>query len=227
MRRELGVEASMIASEPFIVGAAQGMAPVEPIADFYHGFEVVDPYRWLEDGDAPRTRRWLAEQDRVWRHYLESTPSRDRIRQRVAELLSVESCAIPRIAGERQFFSKRGADHEQPWIYMREGDTGEDILLVDPSKRDKFTAVNIVAISKEGKFSKFLISIVANFCRIHCLVGIGASFSSLRTPRVSSTSMSFLASLNLSSTHCSNTRSAPVRLRTARSIPPGTTHACD
>ncbi len=112
---------------------------------------MADPYRWLEHGDTPRTRQWLADQDRLWRAYLEETPGRDRIRKRISELLSVETCEVPKIAGERQFFRKRAADQEQPCIYMREGDTGEDILLVDPTAHDKFTAVNIGAISKGGK----------------------------------------------------------------------------
>jgi len=150
MRRELDGVTSMVASEPCFPAAGLSFAPVEPVADFYHGVEVIDPYRWLEDGDAPRTRQWLAEQDRLWRAYLEKAPGLDRIRKRISELLSVETCEVPKIAGERQFFRKRAADQEQPCIYMREDDNGEDILLVDPTTRDKFTAVNIVAISKGG-----------------------------------------------------------------------------
>lgn len=150
MRRELGQGASTAAREACIV-SAQGIAPVEPVVDFYHGLEVIDPYRWLEDSEAPETRRWLAEQERIWKAYVQTTPGRDGIRQRVSELLSVETCEIPRISGERQFFKKRAADQEQPCIYMRERDDGEDILLVDPLQRDKFTAVNIIAISKGGK----------------------------------------------------------------------------
>jgi len=151
MRRELDGATSAVASEPCLVGAGTSFAAVELVTDMYHGIEVIDPYRWLEDGEAPRTRQWLAEQDRLWRAYLEEAPGRDRIRQRISELLSVETCEVPKIAGQRQFFRKRAADQEQPCIYMREGDSGEDILLVDPTTSDKFTAVNIVAISKGGK----------------------------------------------------------------------------
>ncbi len=151
MRRELDGATSVVASEPSLVGAGPSFAPVEPVTDFYHGIEVIDPYRWLEDGDMSQTRQWLAEQDRLWRAYLDGTPWRDRIGKRITELLSVETCEIPKIAGQRQFFRKRAANQEQPCIYMREGDTGEDVLLIDPTARDKFMAVNIVAISKGGK----------------------------------------------------------------------------
>ena len=35
--------------------------------DTLHGHEVADPYRWLEDPDAPETRAWVAEQNRLTR----------------------------------------------------------------------------------------------------------------------------------------------------------------
>lgn len=31
--------------------------------DDYHGTEVADPYRWLEDLNAPETRAWVEEQN--------------------------------------------------------------------------------------------------------------------------------------------------------------------
>src|SRR5579862_528619 len=151
MRRELEEASALTGSESYTLGTAPAFPLVDPVSDLYHGVEVIDQYRWLEDGESPRTRHWLAEQGKLWRAYLEKIPNREQIRQRVAELLNVETCEVPRIAGQRQFFRKRAADQEQPCIYMREEDLGEDILLIDPTTRDKFTAVNIVATSKGGK----------------------------------------------------------------------------
>ena len=31
----------------------------EGVVDIYHGIAVADPYRWLEDTDAPATREFL------------------------------------------------------------------------------------------------------------------------------------------------------------------------
>ncbi|HYT20937.1 MAG TPA: prolyl oligopeptidase family serine peptidase, partial [Candidatus Polarisedimenticolia bacterium] len=152
MHRELEEPIAFGGSESNGLSSTPAFPLVELVTDLYHGIEVVDPYRWLEDSESPRTRQWLAEQDKLWRSYLEGTPEREQIRQRIAQLLNVETCEVPRTAGHRQFFRKRAADQEQPCIYMREGDEGEDILLIDPTKRDKFTAVNIVAISKDGEF---------------------------------------------------------------------------
>ena len=38
--------------------------------DDYHGTTVADPYRWLEDTDAPETRQWIAAQNRLTKSFL-------------------------------------------------------------------------------------------------------------------------------------------------------------
>ncbi len=67
--------------------------PREPVTDTYHGVEVVDEYRWLEDKGSEATREWTAAQDARARAYLEALPSREAIRHRFEEILKVESTA--------------------------------------------------------------------------------------------------------------------------------------
>ncbi|MCB1280106.1 MAG: hypothetical protein KDB18_01130, partial [Salinibacterium sp.] len=40
--------------------------------DEYFGEKVADPYRWLEDPDAPETRAWVDEQNAVSRAWLDA-----------------------------------------------------------------------------------------------------------------------------------------------------------
>ncbi len=48
-------------------------AQVEHI-DTYHGVEVADPYRWLEDLDSPDTARWVKSQNALTHAYLDQIP---------------------------------------------------------------------------------------------------------------------------------------------------------
>lgn len=125
----------------------------EPVTDIIHGVAVTDPYRWLEDQDSPRTRTWIAEQSRYARAYLDSIPERERIRERVRQLLAVETYDFLQRVGSRYFFRKRLTDQEQPCICMREGANGEDQLLVDPATRGtgRYTAVKPLQISPDGR----------------------------------------------------------------------------
>jgi prolyl oligopeptidase len=77
---------------------------VEPVTEVLHGVEVIDPYRWLEDQNSPRTRKWLEEQAEYTNAYFASIPDRERIRTRVEDLLALkEVITEPWNIGERYF----------------------------------------------------------------------------------------------------------------------------
>src|SRR2546421_8750292 len=47
---------------------------------------VPDPYRWLEEPDAPETRAWIEAENRVTESYLAQIPRRATLRQRLTQL---------------------------------------------------------------------------------------------------------------------------------------------
>src|SRR5690349_19561458 len=55
-------------------------------SDNYHGTEVRDPYRWLEDDNAPATKAWVEAQNKVTFAYLEKLPIRHDIKRRLTDL---------------------------------------------------------------------------------------------------------------------------------------------
>jgi prolyl oligopeptidase len=128
---------------------------VEPVAEILHGVEITDPYRWLEDQNSPRTRKWLEEQSAYTRSYFDAIPDRERIRARVRELLAVkEVISEPWNIGDHYFFLKRQENREQPDIVMRDGLFGPETVLVDPAQRGSGNsiAVSIATISADGRF---------------------------------------------------------------------------
>ena len=126
--------------------------PVEPVTETLHGVPITDPYRWLEDQESPRTRAWLAAQAEYARAYLEAIPGRERIRQRIRELLDVETSDSIQKVGSKYVFRKRTPGQEQPCIFIREGLDGTDQMLLDPARRGtgKHTAVAPVRVSRDG-----------------------------------------------------------------------------
>ena len=126
---------------------------IEPVTEVLHGVTVTDPYRWLEDGHSPRTREWLLAQHEYARSYLDSIPGRDRIRERIRELLDVETYESIQKVGRRYCFSKRLPGQEQFSIYVREDAEGNDQLLIDPAERGTgpYTAVKPLHLSPNGR----------------------------------------------------------------------------
>ena len=115
------------------LNTAPPFSPIKPVIEILHGVPVTDPYRWLEDQDSPSTRAWIEEQVHYARAYLDSIPGRERIRERIREFLAVETYDSVHKVDSRYFFRKRLPDQEQPCIYMRECEDGEDQLLIDPA----------------------------------------------------------------------------------------------
>jgi prolyl oligopeptidase len=130
---------------------------VEPVVDVYHGIEVVDPYRWLEDQNSPRTRAWIAEQTRYARAYLDALPHRDEIRRRVEELFAIETISeLCHVQGQC-YFVRRAPGDEQAKLWVREGPDGEgrfgaDRLLLDPLVFDPqgTISLSILDITDDG-----------------------------------------------------------------------------
>ena len=135
-----------------LMGAPPNSA-VEEVTEVLHGVRVTDPYRWLEDQQSPRTREWINAQQLYARSYLDSIPGRNRVRERIRELLDVEIHDSLLKSGPRFFFRKRIREQEQACIFFREGAEGEDQVLVDPRDRGAgmYTAVKPLRVSRDGK----------------------------------------------------------------------------
>ena len=72
--------------------------------DTYHGTEVADPYRWLEDDvrESDEVANWVAQQNKVTFGYLNTLEHRDAIAERLEELWNYERTSIPGLAGGRR-----------------------------------------------------------------------------------------------------------------------------
>lgn len=67
--------------------------------------EPADPFRWLENLDAGRTRVWVRERAAEARTHLDALPERAAIRRRLAELWNFERSGVPVFRGEHLFFT--------------------------------------------------------------------------------------------------------------------------
>ena len=56
--------------------------------DDYFGTRVPDPYRWLEDDNSPEVAAWVEAQNKVTFSYLQKTPYRQQVRERLEKLLN-------------------------------------------------------------------------------------------------------------------------------------------
>lgn len=105
----------------------------EAVVDTLHGERVEDPFRWLEDERSVEVQAWMKAQDAFARQWLEGVPEREALRQRFTELFYVESVSAPAVRGERYFYVRTHKDREKAILYWRDGERGEERVLLDPN----------------------------------------------------------------------------------------------
>jgi prolyl oligopeptidase len=101
--------------------------------DRYHGAEIADPYRWLEDDRAPETEAWVREQNRVTFAHLEKIPFRAQLLKRLEELNNYPKESAPSRRGEYYFFTRNSGLQNQNVWFRKKGLQGEPELVFDPN----------------------------------------------------------------------------------------------
>ena len=159
LRAVTGIAGAALVVAIAAAGAQQGVAVPPPpptevreVVDTLHGVDVPDPYRWLEDQEAPETRAWIDAQNAYTDTVLDALPGRDRLRDLAAAVLEREAVGLPNERGGRYFYSRRGADQDLAVLYVREGLDGEERVLIDPHPMspDHTTSVELRDISDDG-----------------------------------------------------------------------------
>jgi prolyl oligopeptidase len=130
------------------------------VIDVLHGVKIVDPYRWLEDGDSDDVKAWVDEQNKLTQAVLGKVPGRDKIRERLSSLLEIGSLGAPTPAQGRYFYTKREGVQNQSILYVREGVNGKDRVLLDVNQlaKDGTIALDWYYPSKDGKLLAYGLS---------------------------------------------------------------------
>src|SRR4030095_5532064 len=128
--------------------------------DTYFGTKVPDPYRWLEDENAPETAAWVEAQNRVTFAYLEKIPFRQQVKQRLEKLYNYPRFGSPFRVGEYFFYAKNDGLQNQSVWYIQKGLDGAPEVLIDPNKlsSDGTAVLNAFSPSKDGKYLAYGVS---------------------------------------------------------------------
>jgi prolyl oligopeptidase len=108
-------------------------APRGTVTDTYFGTAVADPYRWLEDVDAPQTVAWVKAEGDLTRAYLDAIPQRAAIRDSYRKLLDYEKVSAPFRQGTYWFFTRNSGLQNQSVLYVRYGENATPQVLLDPN----------------------------------------------------------------------------------------------
>lgn len=139
----------------------------DDIVDSYHGTNVQDPYRWLEDLSDPKVQAWIDEQSKVTDSILNSYSGRTVVQERTTELLKHESISNLVIRetpqGVRFFYLYKNPSITQPVLCYQDGEDGTRIEIVNPldMKSDGSIAIDTefgFSPSWDGRYIAYCVS---------------------------------------------------------------------
>ncbi len=125
-----------------------------------HGRDVKDPYRWMEDLETDELRRWIEAENALTTGVLESSPLREKIRERMTELWNYEKYAAPYKKGGRYFFTYNDGLQNQDVLYWMEDLKEMPRILIDPNtlSEDGTVALSGAAVSRNGRYLAYGVS---------------------------------------------------------------------
>ena len=122
--------------------------------DDYHGTQVPDPYRWLEDANSPQTQAWIEAENAVTFGYLRHLPAREGIKQRLTQLWDYEKYGVPFKEGGRYFYTKNTGLQNQGVLYTAPTLADPPTELLDPNKlsADGTVSLSSYHVSDDGRY---------------------------------------------------------------------------
>ena len=124
------------------------------IVENYHGTEVADPFRWLEDLDSEETHAWVEAQNKVTFSYLDQIPEREWLKKRLTELWNFPKYGVPFKRGKHYFYAKNdGLQNQSVYYRVNSLQDDEPTVLLDPNalSEDGTVALTTLAFSKDGE----------------------------------------------------------------------------
>ncbi|MCL2926455.1 MAG: hypothetical protein MGF17_18090, partial [Trichodesmium sp. MAG_R04] len=100
--------------------------------DNYHGIQVPDPYRWLEDSDSEKTQEWVKSQNKITFNYLAEISEGETIKKRLTQVWDYEKYSVPFKEGDRYFYYKNDGLQNQSILYTLPTLDAEPEVLIDP-----------------------------------------------------------------------------------------------
>ncbi len=124
--------------------------------DDFHGTEVADPYRWLEEDirENEDVAAWVKAQNEVTFGYLEQISEREAIKNRLTQLWNHERFSVPTRAGGQYYFFRNDGLQNQSVLYVQQTLADEPVVLIDPNSwsDDGTVALARVEFSDDGRY---------------------------------------------------------------------------
>lgn len=121
----------------FYHAQSTNLAPSESVTEDYFGIKIVDQYRNLENLEDPKTITWMKSQSDFASSVLNTIPNRNYYIDKRLEIDKKQGFYISDLKitnDDKYFYLKKNAEEKVAKVYYRNGFTGKEEFLYDPSE---------------------------------------------------------------------------------------------
>ncbi len=123
----------------------------------FHGTDIKENFRWLENDTAADTKAWVIEENKVTFDYLDKITFRNKFHEVVEKSFNFEKFSQPSKEGENYFFSKNDGLQNQSVVYIQKGLDGSPEVFLNPNELSKegTTALAGMSFSKDHQYCAY------------------------------------------------------------------------
>ena len=125
-----------------------------------HGYNISDSYRWLEDFTSDESINWIQRQNKFTNTFIGKNKYKKGLKNYLNQIWESESISIPYKLKEKTFFYFNDGSFQQSKLMIRDCETCEVRVLIDPNKFSKDGTVSLggTSISNDASHIAYAIS---------------------------------------------------------------------
>ncbi|XP_049318441.1 prolyl endopeptidase isoform X2 [Bactrocera dorsalis] len=128
--------------------------------DKFHGVELFDVYRWLEDPNADETQIFIEKQNKISRKFIEEGSDRYRIEKKLTKLWNYPKYSCPTKHGDYYYFYVNTGLQNHNVLFQQKHLVDEPKVFLDPNtwSEDGTIALSQKSFSEDGTYMAYGIS---------------------------------------------------------------------
>ncbi|MCM4157413.1 prolyl oligopeptidase family serine peptidase [Gramella sp. AN32] len=143
------------------VVSPEHLEPVK-VVDTYHGVEVEDDYRYIENMQDPKVLNWMKESASYAESVLDKIPGKEDLMKKMLEMDSRQSSIVSNLfisKNDDYYYLKRLPEDETGKLYYRKGFEGAESLIFDPENYKKDGEVNYTIHGMQPSISGEMVAV--------------------------------------------------------------------
>eukprot|EP00096_Caligus_rogercresseyi_P010239 TRINITY_DN3663_c0_g1_i1.p1 TRINITY_DN3663_c0_g1~~TRINITY_DN3663_c0_g1_i1.p1 ORF type:complete len:707 (+),score=227.58 TRINITY_DN3663_c0_g1_i1:204-2324(+) len=121
---------------------------------------VSDPYRWMEDPENEKTRKFVSEENELSRGYFKGCPYREDILTKLTSLWDYPKSGVPHREGDRYYLRRNNGLQNQDVLYVQKDLESKPEVFLDPNvlSEDGTISLQNFAFSEDGSLFAYCLS---------------------------------------------------------------------